>query len=188
VLSVCDYHTAYADDATVIDLANQGLITDKLDAAVANWGKSPSLGFFGGDERLGDYFMLPDIDEAERAYQMLILQAVSEFALTAAAIPELAPLAANYTKIAGELVASLRARGAQWHATYGMFACAFAINAGFLTAQETADMLEREFADPVQLVAFTPFNQFFVVKALFAANQTELALQVQHSPEPRHEF
>lgn len=180
VLSLCDYHDIYGDDNGVVLLS--AFAAAKLDRAVAFFGTNPRLGFMGGDERLGDYFEDISNAESQKAYQMLTIRALRSYSATAGAIPQLKNQAEKYSKSASDLVSRLRSNNSQcWHCGYGMFASAQAINAGFLNQTEQsaiANTFENLDAyGETKLVFFTPFNQFFVVRALFEAGLCETAIK-----------
>ena len=183
VLSLCDYWEAVAGVDALLHYV--GAAREKLDHALAIFGTDPALHFMGGDERLGAYFEDPDRREAQRSFSMLVIRACFAFAATCEAASAqargtastaLAHVAAIYDAHGRRLVSSLRRSSTTpWYQGYGMLAATGALNAGFLNASETAAML-RPFADPLQRVAFTPFNQYFVVRALFEAGEPSLAL------------
>ena len=150
----------------------------KLDHALAIWNSTTAnLAFYGGDERLGAYFEAPNCPEARRAYRMLVIWALRDFSASSR-IAGIIPVSEKYFAAAEGLIKTVRKKE-NWFSAFGMHAAADAINSGFATPAEISSMIALQFENlPAdELASFTPFNQFFIVRALFEANRTDLAVE-----------
>eukprot|EP00939_MAST-03C_sp_MAST-3C-sp1_P004722 g4722.t1 len=198
VLSVCDFYRNAANGADAL-LIFAGNATEKLDRALAIYGASPSLAFVGGDERFGSYFEDPSIVGNQRTYQYLTLWACLDFASVAAAAAKLGPkyaalstIAVKYLRSANEKIAAIRngtgpydsaagskRGGEEWWAALDSLSAAMAINAGFATDDEVRSIVATFFDtdNDDDITVFTPFNQFFICRALFEVGRYNLALR-----------
>ena len=177
VLSLCDYYHSTGDVEAFVAFSSFAFA--KLDHAIAIFPaiSSTNLAFYGGDERTGDYFQHPNCAENQHAYRMLVLRALKEFGAAAAFAPSLKSKGQHYIQVAAQLFSSIcTGDGKCWNG-FGIHALADAINSDFFQKEEVAAMVAKGFSDPHQLVSFTPFNQYFITRALFEANATDLAIK-----------
>jgi hypothetical protein len=172
VLSLLDYYNYTGDSAMLV--ANIGNAQSALDGAYSAYGTNPSLGFYGWDERLGAGGENPNCAEAENAYKMLSIHTWAQFAVAMAACGR-TDLQTQYNGYATSKMAALR-QNPTWYQSYGLHACADAVNTGLLNDSEKNAIFQQEFTDRVNWVSFSPFNQYFVINAFAAMNKYDDAL------------
>ncbi|MBE9586423.1 hypothetical protein IM792_18365 [Mucilaginibacter sp. JRF] len=172
VLSLVDYYR-YTGDASVLRdyIANT---TDKLDDAYRVYGTKPNLLFYGWDERLGAGFEHPDVDESQNAYKMLSIRAWQEFSEVMAALGE-KHLQQKYQGYAREKIQAER-QGDKWYGDFGLHAGADAVNTGLLNQNERDALYKKSFTDKVNRISYSPFNQYFVIKAFAGMQKYDDAL------------
>ena len=172
VLSLVDYFN-YSGDKAMLDqyLGNASV---KLNAAYEHFDHPPHLTFFGWDDRVGAGFENADIAEARHAYQMLSIRAWREFARAMEQSGRL-DLRDKYVGYANEKSSQIK-KDPAWLNGLGAHAAADAINAGLATADEQNTLFTNALSDRVQRVSFSPFNQYFILQAMGAANKTDDAL------------
>ncbi|MDR1758211.1 MAG: hypothetical protein LBR51_04545 [Bacteroidales bacterium] len=161
-LSLRDYYYYSGDEATLEALS--GNLFDKLDRAYAHYDSLPYLSFYGWDERLGAGFENPHCLENQRAYRMLCIAAWTECSqmLRHAGYTDMADKYAWYA-----LWRSMQWRfQGQWWNLLGTHAAADAINAGFATPKEEQHLWKKAFANRQDRISYSPFNQYFIIKAL----------------------
>jgi len=172
VQSLIDYFN-YTNDKTLFESFLDNAC-GKLDTACLNFGKNPSLGFYGWDERLGAGFETPNCIENQRAYTMLTIGTLRAFS-EALRADEKFEMAAKYTNLANEQGEALRANR-EWFAPMGVHAAADAVNSGMPTFTEQNSMWKNAFSDRLQRISFSPFNEYFILKAMAAMNKYSEAL------------
>jgi alpha-L-rhamnosidase len=173
VLSVLDYYN-YTGDTNML-LANIGNVQSVLDNAYSVYGTNPSLGgFYGWDERLGAGGENPSCPESENAYKMLSIEAWQLFA-TATATCGRTDLQTEYSGYANAKIAALR-QNPTWYQSFGMHACAGAVNTGLLNTSEKNAIFAQQFTDRVNRISFSPFNQYFVIQAFAGMDKYDDAL------------
>ena len=162
VLSLIDYYNYTGDTATLGNYITNACA--KLDTAYSHYGTNPKLGFYGGDERLGDYFENPNCQEAENAYKMLSIRTWREFAI---AMKEYGrtDLYEKYKKYADDKINELR-QNSDWYGPFGLHAEADAVNAGFTSIKEQKGFYTKEFSDRVNRISYAPFNEYFIIQAM----------------------
>ena len=172
ILSLVEYYRYTGDGETLASFIPEA--DKRLVHAGAVYDSGSEVGFFGWDERLGAGFEAPDTEEPVSAFRMLFLRACREWAgaMDQSGRPD---LFRKYSDMADEKILRLRS-GGPWFESYGVHACAEAVNAGFLTAAETAAMFAREFADSLNRLSYSPFNQYFVIQALARMGRHDEAL------------
>jgi hypothetical protein len=171
VLSLIDYFRYSADTAALAQhLANARAKLDHANAIYTN----PPITFYGHDERLGACFEEPDRPETKNAYRMLFVRACREFAW-AMRLSGRAELAAQYEQIADQRVSELR-RDPGWVEQFGLHAAAEAVDAGAATPADQERLFQREFSDRVNRLSFSPFNQYFAIRAMARMNRPDEAL------------
>ncbi|MDR3252125.1 MAG: hypothetical protein LBT35_00950, partial [Tannerella sp.] len=161
-LSLIDYYN-YTGDRELFD----EMLTNtcaKLDAAYKHYGSNPGLSFYGWDERIGAGFENSGCTESQNAYRMLSIRAWNEYgaALSQAGYTQ---LSAKYRQYAEEKIALLR-KDAAWEAPLGVHAAADAVNAGFTDGGEQDKLWKTAFADRMQRVSYSPFNQYFIIQSM----------------------
>lgn len=162
IQSLIDYYYYTGDSATLVKYI--GNASKKLDAAYAQFGTNPSLGYYGSDERIGAMFENPSCSESQQAYKMLTIESLLDFAGALEKVGKL-ELSARYRDFAQEKISVLK-KDARWFETFGLHAAAEAINAGFMSSAEQEILYKNEFSDRVNRMSFSPFNQYFVIGAL----------------------
>ncbi len=172
VLSLVDYYRYTGDSAAVWQyIANaQG----KLSQAQAMF-DDPLIVFYGWDDRLAGGFLRYGNHESRQAYRMLFVETCRQFAWALGAAGEDA-LREQYLQIARQHAAKIQTEP-DWASRIGIFAASDGINAGVPTPSEDHLFHERDFTNPVERISFSPFNQYFVVRAMGKMNWTDEALQ-----------
>ena len=172
VLSLIDYYNYTGDAATLEKYITNACA--KLDDAYGVYGKNPGLGFYGWDERLGAGFEHHSCMESQNAYNMLSIRAWQAFAeaMGSCGRTDLRDKCHGY---ADEKMAALR-RNVDWYQGFGLHANADAVTTGLLNDAEKRAVFERSFADRVNRVSFSPFNQYFVIQAFALMNKHDDAL------------
>jgi alpha-L-rhamnosidase len=174
VLSLIDYVKYTGDKDFAIKYTDNAC--GKLDTAFSNFGKSPGLGFYGWDERLGAGFENPDIAESQHAYSMLSIRTWSEFARLMEQIDNPA-LAEKYKRYAAEKMAETR-KDKKWMAAFGLHAAADAINTGLTSKEEDSFFYDKEFRDRINRLSYSPFNQYFILNAMSGTNNYADAIEM----------
>jgi hypothetical protein len=172
VLSLIDYFDYSGDRETMNRYITNAVA--KLDHAYAIFGTNPNLGFYGWDERIGAGFENASCPESQKAYQMLSVRAWREFASAMQAMGR-QDLSAKYSGYASQKMASLR-QNSSWFKTFGMHACADAVGTALLTNVEKDSIFAQQFADRVNRLSYSPFNQYFVIGALAEMGRYDDAL------------
>ncbi len=146
----------------------------KLDSAYLKWGKNPKLGFYGWDERLGAGFETPDCEENQMAYKMLAIGTWRTFgeSLKSFGKPD---MAAKYFRYFSEKSADVRSN-AQWFSKLGLHSAADAVNAFVPDGKEQKLIWNSNFSDRLNNISFSPFNQYFVIRAMANMNKYSEAL------------
>lgn len=173
VLSVFDFYDATADRTTVQELIPW--IELRLARARELYSQArqlnASLRWSRDDPRLGFGFEFPDIPRAQRAYRALVIAAVTGYSRVLAFLGNHTG-SSYWSRVAESYVAELRAEY-HWWEQFGMHATADAISAGFVNSTEAKGCLDSWFSDPLQLASLSPFESYFVLKALTVLNATE---------------
>ena len=165
VLSACDFLKQTGDLASFSYFVP--VITRKLEEGYRRYYGDfglHSMRFWGWDDRTGSGFANDTTPETIAQYKFLAIRCWSSFADAIAPIN--ATLAAHFRNYSDTAIAELRAQQQQpWWGGLGVHASADAINAGFTSASETADIVAASMMDIVQLPSLSHFNQFFVLTA-----------------------
>jgi len=173
VLSLIDYVNYTGDVEFAAQYINNA--SAKLDLAFKHFGQSPSLGFYGWDERLGAGFENPNITESQRAYSMLSIRAWTEFGKLMQQMDN-EELASKYKSYAEDKMAEIRKEGS-WLTQYGLHAAADAINTGLTDKKENTKLYANNFSDRINRLSYSPFNQYFVINAMSKTGNYEEALK-----------
>jgi hypothetical protein len=161
VLSLLEYYRFTGDVAEVQKhLSN---VLAKLDHGAAIFA-DPPVTFYGWDERLGAGFENPECAEAKNAYRLLFIHTCREFANAAGTLgrPDLRD---RYMALAVTRAAQLRT-DPRWCEPFGIHAAADALNAGFTLSGPEQAILDRQFANRVNRISFSPFNEYFLLYAM----------------------
>lgn len=168
VLSACDYFRATGDAASLGAFA--GPIAAKLNAAAKLYANPTALRFVGHDDRLGDGFCDPVMNETQAVYRFLAIRAWRDYSVVAAAIGDGAA-AAKYKNLSDTAIADLRAGGgaSPWWQDLGMHAAAEALAGGWATPEEAAGIADAKLGNIVSIPSQSNFQQYFILQALSAA-------------------
>jgi alpha-L-rhamnosidase len=171
VLSLVDYYRYVGDKATLAPYIPN--IQAKLAKAEAMFEK-PKIVFYGWDDRLGGFIQNGN-HESREAYRMLFIETCRQFAWAMGTLGR-NDLQDRYRRTADRHSALVQAK-ADWARHAGIFAASDAINAGVPTAAQEQLLYRRDFTNPVERISLSPFNEYFVVKAMGKMNWTDQALQ-----------
>ncbi|MGH8024815.1 MAG: alpha-L-rhamnosidase C-terminal domain-containing protein, partial [Limisphaerales bacterium] len=172
VLSLLDYYNYTGDRALLARYIPN--VQGKLSQA-EGWFQNPKPRFYGWDDRLGSGFMDADCPEACEAYRMLFIESCRQFAQAMGAMGR-EDLQKQYQQTADHYAQLIQARP-DWVDRAGIFAASDAINAGVPTAAQSGILYRRDFANPVQRISLSPFNEYFIIKAMGQMDWTDPALQ-----------
>lgn len=172
VLSLVDYVNYTGDLAFAKKYI--GNACEKLDRAYQQFGKSPKLGFYGWDERLGAGFENADNVESQYAYSMLSIRAWLEYSELMKRIGR-AELAKKYSGYAYDKMGAER-KIHVWPGEFGLHAAADAINTGLTTGAENKLFYEHNFTDRVNRLSYSPFNEYFIICAMAKIDRYEDAV------------
>lgn len=172
VLSLIDYYNYSGDASFFKEFA--GNADKRLENAYNEYDKLPKLGFMGWDERLGAGFENPETKEAQNTYKMLCINAWKQFAKAMAEVNETS-LAEKYQQFAASKI-KLMETDESTIQHYGIHAISEAVNAG-LSDQSIINKLSASlFADRLNRLSYSPFNQYFIIQAMALAKQNAAAL------------
>ncbi len=172
IQSLYDYFQYTGDTETLRKFVENA--TGKLDLAYDHFGKDPQQNFYGWDERLGAGFENHSNPETQNAYKMLTISSWLKFSEMMGHIGE-QELARKYKNYASEKIEQLR-EDREWHSDYGIHAAAEAVNAGFTTVEEQKTMYREKFCNRLNNLSYSPFNQYFIIKAMAKMNRIDEAL------------
>ncbi|HTV53447.1 MAG TPA: alpha-L-rhamnosidase C-terminal domain-containing protein, partial [Terriglobia bacterium] len=171
VLSLVDYYRYTGDTATLASYIEN--VQAKLANAEAMF-DSPKIVFYGWDDRLGGFIKSPNFETSE-AYRMLFIETCRQFAW-AVGTSGRHELREQYLRVAHQRAAWIQARP-DWSHEAGIFASSDAINAGVPAAARERLRYRRDFTNPVERISFSPFNEYFIIKAMGKMNWTDQALE-----------
>lgn len=172
VESLIDYYYYSGDTDGVRGLLEQAFL--RLDHAYDIYDSDVNLVFFGWDERLGAGFENPNHFETRTAYRVTAIGAWKHFAEVLEELGETAA-AEKYRHYAAEKTAMLYKEPDWWRAC-GVHAASDAIIAGVLTPDRIETVSETYYTDRVKRLSYSPFNQYFILKAMAAAGRYEEAV------------
>jgi len=156
VLSLVDYYRYTADKDALDQLAPIAL--GKLKRAEEIW-NDPPMHFYGSDERLSAVFEEPNRPECKNSYRLLAIRSARELAWALRGRPQ----AAQLETLADKWTRAFEARP-DWQSGSGVFVAAEAVTAGL--AEAARPIWTREFHDPLNRLAYSPFNQYFILQAM----------------------
>jgi hypothetical protein len=172
VLSLMDYYRYTGDRALLTQYIPN--VQGKLSQA-EGWFHDPKPRFYGWDDRLGSGFMDSGCDEACQAYRMLFIETCRQFAQAMGTINR-DDLQNQFQQTADRYAQVIHA-DTNWVDRATIFAAADAINAGVPTATQTDILYRRDFANPVERISLSSFNEFFILQAMGRMGWTDPALQ-----------
>jgi hypothetical protein len=172
VLSLVDYYNYTGDRALLTHyIPNvQGKLSD-----AEGWFQDPKPRFYGWDDRLGSGFMDSGCEEACEAYRMLFVETCRQFAQTMGTIGR-DDLQKQYTEMADHYAQIIQDKPG-WVDSATIFSAADAINAGVPTAAQTDTLYRRVFANPVERISLSSFNEYFILNAMGRMGWTDPGLQ-----------
>ena len=173
IQSLTDYYYYSGDKVTLIRYIDNARF--KLDRAYEHYGAEPRLAFYGWDERLGAGFEDHSCRESQNAYKMLCIDSWLDFAGMMESVGR-RELASRYRGYANEKIRELR-EDPHWYRSLGIHAASDAINAGFTTREEQQAMYDLVFRDRLNRLSYSPFNQYFIIRALAAMGRYDEALE-----------
>ena len=175
VLSLLDYYW-YTGDAEYLSKSINNACS-KLDRASALFGKDPPLRFYGWDERLGAGFEIwfrPAV-EPQNAYRMLSIRAWRDFAAAMGALGR-EDLQRHYSELAQAKLAEI-SKTKDWATSFGIHAAADAVNTGLLDEATASNLYVAQFADRVNRLSLSPFNEYFILQALARLGKWDDAIE-----------
>jgi hypothetical protein len=162
VLSLIDYYEYTGDKNGVSGLLTQA--TRRLNRAYSIWGKNPSLGFFGWDERLGAGFENADTLENQLSYKVIAIECWNQFADVLDDLGKNTQ-AERYRSYATEKTEEILSNP-DWYQSYGMHAFSDAVNAGIVSDEISRELFEKYFTNRVNRISYSPFNEYYILQAL----------------------
>ncbi len=172
VLSLIDYYNYTGDAAFLKEYAANA--DSRLQKAYDGYDNLPQLGFMGWDERLGAGFENTQIQEAQNTYRMLCINGWKQFSKAMAAISEKA-LAAKYQQFAAIKIKQVQ-NDTKAINQFNIHAVSEAINAGLYSNTAINEVSKKIFADRLNRLSYSPFNQYFIIQAMALASQNSIAL------------
>ncbi len=172
VLSLVDYYHYTGDRALLTQYIPN--VQDKL-ADGEKWFPNCNIRFYGWDDRLGSGFMDANCDEAREAYRMLFIETCRQFAQAMGTVGR-TDLENQYEQTA-DRCAQLVQDQPDWVNRAAIFSAADAINAGVPTDEQQDVLYRRVFANPIERISLSSFNEFFILKAMGRMGWTDQALQ-----------
>lgn len=172
VLSLIDYFNYTGDTAFFKEYAANA--DKRLEKAYQEFDQLPPLNFMGWDERLGAGFENPQTKEAQNTYRMLCINAWKQFAKASRLVNE-NELATKYQQFAASKVKLLQA-DENAADDFGIHAVSEAVNAGLGNHAPINRLSKTLFADRLNRLSYSPFNQYFIIQAMASANKHQAAL------------
>jgi alpha-L-rhamnosidase len=172
VLSLMDYYNYTGDRALLTQYIPN--VQGKLSQA-QDWFNDPKPRFYGWDDRLGSGFMDSGCDEACESYRMLFIETCRQFAQAMGTVGR-DDLQNQYGQMADHYAQEIQSQP-DWVNRAGIFAASDAINAGVPTAAQQDILYRRDFANPVERISLSSFNEYFILKAMGRMGWTDQALQ-----------
>ncbi len=171
VLSLVDYYRYTGDTAEL--RRYYPLVKTLLGKAAADFAH-PHIVFYGWGDRLGG-FTSAENPQAREAYRMLFVETCRRFAWAAGAAGNRA-LQTQYASIADQYAAKIQSRP-DWDHNVNIYPASDAINAGVPTAAQERELYYRCFANRLDRLSYSPFNEYFVVEAMARAHLWDQAIE-----------
>ncbi|MEO8855318.1 MAG: hypothetical protein ABI359_16155, partial [Ginsengibacter sp.] len=162
VLSLVDYFNYSGDTAFFRKYA--GNADERLERAYKEYDQLPPLNFMGWDERLGAGFENPQITESQNTYRMLCINAWKQFAKAISSIHNY-HLASKYQQFAANKIKQMHNNENLIH-NFGVHAISEAVNAGLIGDTIIKNVSATLFADRLNRLSYSPFNQYFIIQAM----------------------
>jgi len=172
VLSLMDYYNYTGDRALLTQYIPN--VQAKLSQA-EGWFQNPMPRFYGWDDRVGSGFMDAGCDEACEAYRMLFIETCRQFAQAMGTLGR-EDLQNQYVQTADRYTQLIQTN-ADWVNRVTIFAASDAINAGVPTVAQQDILYQRVFANRVERISLSPFNEYFFLQAMGRMDWTDQALQ-----------
>lgn len=170
VLSLVDYYR-YTGDAAELR-RYYPLVETLLGRGAANF-LHPHITFYGWDDRLGGFHAENPV--TREAYRMLFVETCRRFSWAAREAGN-KKLASRYGKLADYYAAKIQSHP-DWVNHAEIFSASDAINAHVATATQEHRLDRRCFANRLDRISFSPFNEYFVVEAMARAHLWDEALE-----------
>jgi hypothetical protein len=173
VLSICEYYR-YSGDASLVQecLPEATAKVERARERFTPHTESGTTGFMGWDERLGGFERVTAFNRWN--YRLLCIRAWLTWADVIEGLGDAAG-AERYRAWARKRIAEIR-RDPHWVGKLDVHGCAEAVQAGFCTAEEIAEMTAGEFADRVNRVSYSQANTGLVVQGMAKAGLHDDAL------------
>ncbi len=171
VLSLVDYYR-YTGDAAELQ-RYYPLVKTLLAKAAANFAH-PHIAFYGWGDRLGG-FASAENPQTREAYRMLFVESCRRFAWAAGAAGN-KRLQTQYKTIADDYAAKIQSQPS-WVRTVNIYPATDGINAGIPTPAQRRMLYRRCFANRLDRMAYSPFNEYFVVEAMARLHRWDEALE-----------
>lgn len=171
-MSLVDYYNYTGDTAFLKEYAANA--DKRLEKAYKEYDRLPPLNFMGWDERLGAGFENPQTIEGQNTYRMLCINTWKQFAKAISTVHETG-LALKYQQFAASKIQLLHADENSVR-NFGIHAVSEAVNAD-LNGDENVNRLSTAlFADRLNRLSYSPFNQYFIIQAMSLSKQFNAAL------------
>lgn len=171
VLSLVDYYRYTGD---VAELQRYYPLVQKLLGNAAKNFAHPHIAFYGWGDRLGG-FARAENPQARQAYRMLFVEACRRFAWAAGEAGNNA-LQSRYSKLAKQFAAKIQSQP-DWVRTANIYPASDGINAGVPTPAQQRVLYRRCFANRLDRLAYSPFNEYFVVQAMARMHRWDQAME-----------
>lgn len=169
VESLLDYYMYSGDEQGLRDLLPRAM--KRLDHAWDIFDNPTGLSFIGWDQRLGTGFDHPNCEEGRWTFRMLAIGAWKHTARVLRMIGEeqQAAMLEERARVKAALVS-----GPETLSKLGMHASADAINADLLPHPDP--LYHADLSDRVRRLSYSPFNQYFLLKAMAHAGHYDDAI------------
>ena len=171
VLSLVDYYRYTGDTAELTKY--YPLVKSLLTKAAANFAH-PHISFYGWDDRLGGFANSENPINRE-AYRMLFVETCRRVAWAAGAAGNLKKQS-YYSKLAAKY-ALLIQNQPDWVKNADLFSASDAVNSGGPTTAQDDVLKQNCFANRLDRVSYSPFNEYFVVEAMARLHLWDQALE-----------
>lgn len=166
VESLIDYYMYSGDEKSLRELLPRAI--KRLDHAWDIFDNPQNLSFVGWDQRIGTGFDYPNCEEGKWTYRMLAIGAWKHIARVMRMIGE-NEMAATQEQRAKEKSQQVLRKislplGKGKGEVFGMHASADAINADLVP--NLSKLYHRDLSDREQRLSYSPFNQYFLLKAM----------------------
>ena len=133
-----------------------------------------SLALWVGMKGLVRVLKITQITEAQNTYKMLCINSWKQFSKAMFYINDTS-LGLKYQQFANVKIKQMQ-DDKKSTGKFGVHAVAEAINAGLINDKAIATLAEKLFADRLNRLSYSPFNQYFIIEAMALANYYNFAL------------